>query len=105
MNVVCPHCGALHWDGKKLSSSRNDDPKIGMYCFQGQVDLPAFPDPPLDLRNLLMGFSEYSACFVFKISGSSTVPLHLHLWAGTWNVVLLLAQGHTVSRSRRSCVI
>jgi hypothetical protein len=67
MNVVCPHCQALHWDAEKLSSSTRANVKFGMCCLQGQVDLPAFPDPPLDLRNLLRGLSDYSARFFKNI--------------------------------------
>ena len=46
MNVVCSGCGALHWMDEKLSSSSQNNPKFGMCCFSGKMDLPKLHDPP-----------------------------------------------------------
>ncbi|KAG5319771.1 hypothetical protein C0989_000878, partial [Termitomyces sp. Mn162] len=40
MTVICPHCQALHFDAEKLTKSTIYNPKFGMCCLQGQVNLP-----------------------------------------------------------------
>ncbi|KAG5333727.1 hypothetical protein C0989_005025, partial [Termitomyces sp. Mn162] len=40
MTVICPHCQALHFDAEKLTKSTRNNPKFGMCCLQGQVNLP-----------------------------------------------------------------
>ena len=63
MNIECSHCHALHFDSEKLTSSKSNDKKFGGCCLQGQVKLPAFPDPPATLRDLLCGVSPLSKAF------------------------------------------
>ncbi len=53
MNVLCPDCDALHWEGERLSSSSKSKPKFGICCMSGKVKLPACQDPPEPLRTLL----------------------------------------------------
>src|SRR5271156_695035 len=63
MNIECSHCHALHFDSEKLSDSRSNNKKFGGCCLQGQVKLPAFPNPPATLRDLLCGVSPLSKAF------------------------------------------
>lgn len=52
MDVRCPSCDALHWDGERLSASSRTNPKFGTCCDSGKVSLPLLPDPPAALRQL-----------------------------------------------------
>ncbi|EPT05482.1 hypothetical protein FOMPIDRAFT_1091844, partial [Fomitopsis schrenkii] len=52
MDVLCPYCAALHFPGERLSHSSRRNPKFGMCCLQGQIDLPAFTPVPESLRRL-----------------------------------------------------
>jgi hypothetical protein len=63
MNVECNHCHALHFDSDKLSSSTRANKKFGSCCLQGQIQLPAFREPPRTLREMLCGISPYSKSF------------------------------------------
>ena len=45
MNVVCSGCGALHWIAEKLTKSSLTNPKFGMCCFSGKIDLPKLHEP------------------------------------------------------------
>ena len=63
MNVECSHCHALHFDSEKLSSSTRANKKFGSCCLQGQIQLPAFREPPRTLRDLLCGISPHSNSF------------------------------------------
>ena len=40
MNIRCPHCEALHWDGEK-----NTRRLFTMCCGQGQINLPPITAP------------------------------------------------------------
>jgi len=40
LTVICPHCYVLHFDYKKLTSSRVNHSKFGMCCLQEQIQLP-----------------------------------------------------------------
>ena len=52
MNLQCPYCHALHFTAEKLSNSTIREPKFGMCCLSGQIDLPPFPPAPRELRDL-----------------------------------------------------
>jgi hypothetical protein len=67
MTLECPHCHALHFAAEKLSNSTLREPKFGMCCLSGQVDLPPFPVAPRDLRHLFDGTSPYSLEFKTNI--------------------------------------
>lgn len=80
MDVECPSCHALHWAAERLASSSAAHPRFGLCCDSGQVGLPAYPDPPLALRNLFTGDSpqarefrdnirQYNAAFAFTSLG------------------------------------
>ncbi|KNZ78075.1 hypothetical protein J132_02265 [Termitomyces sp. J132] len=80
MTVICPHCQALHFDAEKLTKSTRNNPKFGMCCLQGQVNLPRLQDAPADLLNLLHGhhalsdtfktsICQYNAAFAFTSLG------------------------------------
>ncbi|KAJ3513797.1 hypothetical protein NMY22_g14933 [Coprinellus aureogranulatus] len=53
MDVVCPHCGALHWKDERLSNSKASFPEFGTCCQRGQVQLEPMPPPPEPLRKYL----------------------------------------------------
>ena len=63
MNVECNHCHALHFDSEKLSTSTRVNKKFGSCCLQGQIQLPAFREPPRSLREMLCGISPLSDSF------------------------------------------
>ena len=80
MGVICPHCHALHFDAEKLAKSTIYNPKFGMCCLQGQVDLPRLADATPDLLDLLHGhhpmsdtfkasICQYNAAFAFTSLG------------------------------------
>lgn len=52
MNVLCSHCGALHWSFERRSDSSKQNPEFGTCCNSGKVILRALQDPPLGLRSL-----------------------------------------------------
>ncbi|KIL69116.1 hypothetical protein M378DRAFT_56848, partial [Amanita muscaria Koide BX008] len=52
MNIECPKCHALHFACERLSSSSLRNPRFGICCLQGQVDLPPFPEWPRELKRL-----------------------------------------------------
>jgi PIF1-like helicase/Helitron helicase-like domain at N-terminus len=99
MNITCVHCQALHFRSEKLTNSSNVNPRFGMCCLQGQVQLPPFSQPPLTLTQLLMGSShlhkkfrdnirQYNAAFAFTsiaakvndnvLAGSGPYAFRLH---------------------------
>jgi hypothetical protein len=63
MNVECNHCHALHFESEKLSSSTAANKKFGSCCLQGQIQLPAFREPPRTLSDMLCGISPHSRTF------------------------------------------
>ena len=67
MISLCEHCNALHFPAERLSNSTVNNPKFGMCCLSGQVQLPPFPPAPRDLRDLFDGTSLYSLEFKTNI--------------------------------------
>ena len=63
MNVECNHCHALHFDSEKLSISTRANKGFGSCCLQGQIQLPAFRQPPRTLSDMLCGISPHSSSF------------------------------------------
>ena len=55
MMVKCRWCGALHWMNEKLSHSSLSNPKFGICCNSGKVELPVLRNPPHILKELLEG--------------------------------------------------
>ena len=52
MNIRCPNCHALHFMSEKLTNSGVREPRFGMCCLQGQVNLPAIQQWPRILQDL-----------------------------------------------------
>ena len=52
MDIGCSKCHALHFGCEKLSNSSVRNPKFGICCLQGRVNLPAFPEWPRELKRL-----------------------------------------------------
>ena len=52
MDVVCPNCHALHFNCEKLTNSSNINPKFGICCLQGQIQLPPLSQSPPLLHQL-----------------------------------------------------
>ena len=52
MDVLCPHCDALHWIGERLARSSRCNPSFGTCCNQGKVCIPRLADPPQALWDL-----------------------------------------------------
>ena len=46
MDVICPSCKALHWMAEKLTKSSQRNPKFGMCCYSGKIDLPLLHQLP-----------------------------------------------------------
>ena len=63
MNVVCPHCHALHWAAEKLTKSSAANPVFGTCCFQGKIKLPSLDPPPPELCDLYDGDDEIAKQF------------------------------------------
>jgi len=60
LSVICSHCHALHFDCEKLTSLRVTHPKFGIYCLQGQIQLPSLQLLTGILHNYLTG-NDYSS--------------------------------------------
>lgn len=113
MNIICPHCGALHWRDEET-----DKHDFSSCCSAGKTVLPPLPDPPPQLRELYVGQSpqakefrnnivQYNRAFAFtslgvdqdfsvnKGSGPPVFRIHGELkhWSGT----LLPVNGRTPS--------
>ena len=76
MDVVCPNCHALHFNCEKLTNSSNVNPKFGICCLQGQIQLPPITQSPPLLHQLLNsstpharkfrdGIHQYNSAFAF----------------------------------------
>ncbi|TDL14451.1 hypothetical protein BD410DRAFT_702923, partial [Rickenella mellea] len=63
MDIVCHHCGALHWAQEAIKNSTAQLPCFGMCCNHGQVRLPPAVDPPYALQQLLSGETPQSQEF------------------------------------------
>ncbi|KAF8448844.1 hypothetical protein L210DRAFT_3339939, partial [Boletus edulis BED1] len=59
MDIRCSHCQALHFISEKLSNSGVRNPRFGMCCLQGQVDLPRIQEwPRCKVRNRIYVFDD-----------------------------------------------
>ncbi|KAF9009738.1 hypothetical protein BDZ89DRAFT_964743, partial [Hymenopellis radicata] len=63
-DTACPHCQAWHFPKERLAASSKTNPRFGMCCLQGQVQLPKIKDAPIGLLNLLGGASPLSTQFM-----------------------------------------
>ncbi|KAF8056978.1 hypothetical protein FPV67DRAFT_1397701, partial [Lyophyllum atratum] len=55
MDVECRLCHAFHWEAEKTVASSKRNPKFGMCCDHGQVQIPLSTPPPDTLLGLLEG--------------------------------------------------
>ncbi|KAI3922707.1 hypothetical protein MKW98_006838 [Papaver atlanticum] len=55
MNVICQHCGAMHFMEERLARSSLKNPAFGSCCLQGKVKLPHLIVPPQRLKELYEG--------------------------------------------------
>ena len=70
MDVVCRHCGALHWLEERVTGAGGRRaPQFGMCCFRGKVSLPQPQDPPEPLNSLLMADTPRAQAFKRKSRG------------------------------------
>ena len=51
MDIQCPHCHSLMWLGEKTGGS-SAQPKFGICCMSGKVEIPRIPDPPDSLLRM-----------------------------------------------------
>jgi hypothetical protein len=63
MNVHCPSCDALHWEGEHVSSSRVGHPEFQMCCGHGKVKLSPLRLPPVPLYDLYIGDTQEAKQF------------------------------------------
>lgn len=52
-DVVCKHCGALHWSQERIKSSAASRPEFGMRYNHGSGAISLLPDPADLVRFLL----------------------------------------------------
>jgi len=81
MNIQCSHCHALHFISEKLSNSGVCNPRFGMCCLQGQVDLPHIQqwpcvlqelfDDPWDAKEFKMKIQQYNNALAFTSVGTN----------------------------------
>lgn len=80
MDIACTHCGALHWLAEATSDSTARNPRFGMCCNHGKVVLPELPQPPQQLKRLLVAadaqatefrshITQYNAALAFTSLG------------------------------------
>lgn len=92
MDVSCLSCYALHWQDERLSSLSAHNPKFGICCDSGKVNIPFlqllyhFPFSIYSLVMILM--LENSA----KIYGNTTEHLHLHHFMHTKIIPLIIVE-------------
>lgn len=63
MNVICSSCKALHWKAERLSKSSLRNPKFGMCCYSGKIQLPPLHPLPPELATLYRGQDPISKNF------------------------------------------
>ena len=63
MDVICSGCGAFHWMDEKLSASSRTNPKFGICCFSGKLDLPKLHHLPPELHELFTGTDDIAKGF------------------------------------------
>jgi len=63
MHFQCPDCPALHFKSEKLTKSSNANPKFGICCLQGQIQLPSLSQPPHLLHQLLTSSTPHAQKF------------------------------------------
>ncbi|KAJ7782293.1 hypothetical protein DFH07DRAFT_728173 [Mycena maculata] len=80
MDVVCIHCGALHWRDEATGKPKDGFPAFGSCCNHGKVALLELPEPPPQLKQLLVAadtqatefhshITQYNAALAFTSLG------------------------------------
>ena len=75
MDVECPNCHAVHFKLERLTKSSNANPKFGICCLQGQIQLRPLSEPHLlhqlftssapHARKFRDGIRQYNSAFAF----------------------------------------
>ena len=52
MNILCPFCGAYHWQAERIGSTSIEKPEFSTCCQRGHVHLPLLSFPPHNLYTL-----------------------------------------------------
>jgi predicted TIM-barrel fold metal-dependent hydrolase len=52
MDIICHHCGALHWIFKKLANSTLANPLFGTCCHKGKIILSLLQQQPHMLQQM-----------------------------------------------------
>jgi len=99
MNVRYPSCHAVYFKSERLTHSSNTNPRFGICCLQGQIQLPSISGPPQLLHCLLTSSTpctrkfresicQYSAAFAFTsaavkmddsiLNGHGTYSIRIH---------------------------
>ncbi|OAQ22440.1 hypothetical protein K457DRAFT_60613, partial [Linnemannia elongata AG-77] len=66
MDVVCSHCGALHWIEERVGRAVVR-PVFSMCCLQGKVRMRIIEAPPVELKDLFRGDTSVSKRFLSQI--------------------------------------
>ncbi|KIJ47632.1 hypothetical protein M422DRAFT_248636 [Sphaerobolus stellatus SS14] len=86
MNQKCEHCNALHWLDERITyKGSKQNPKFGLSCNHGKVQLPPPSDPPIDLldhftdpgpvgKEFRDHIRQYNAAFAFTSLGCKLLP-------------------------------
>ncbi|KAG0691739.1 hypothetical protein DFH29DRAFT_819048, partial [Suillus ampliporus] len=75
LNVECPNCHAMHFLCEKHADSPQRNPRFGMCCLQGQVNLPPFPAWPPELwqaytdQTFISKIHQYNSALAFTSVG------------------------------------
>jgi hypothetical protein len=52
MDIICHHCGVLHWLFEKLANGTFANPQFDTCCHNGKIILPLFRQPPHMLQQM-----------------------------------------------------
>ncbi|KAI3887119.1 hypothetical protein MKX03_008059, partial [Papaver bracteatum] len=63
MDVICVHCGAMHFMEERLTKSTLKEPTFGSCCLEGKIKLPNLRVPPEEFKKLLEGTDEEARSF------------------------------------------
>ncbi|KAG2211413.1 hypothetical protein INT45_006306, partial [Circinella minor] len=64
MNSPCPSCGAQMWINERLTASSLTNPRFGLCCLSGKINLPIPRSPPQELLDLITNHNPTNALSV-----------------------------------------
>jgi hypothetical protein len=68
MDVRCPKCDALVWNGETVGNNSDlDTIEVSICCMKGKITVPYMNDPPPLLRNLFAGVDRRCVNFISNI--------------------------------------